>query len=80
MRMAKRLISRQAQWALFFDHFNFALSYRPGSKNGKADSHSRIHDKDDQPSSTDFILPITTARLGAAHLDIKQEVISPLEN
>ncbi|KAL0185442.1 hypothetical protein M9458_021139, partial [Cirrhinus mrigala] len=33
VRSAKRLSSRQARWALFFDRFNFTLSYRPESKN-----------------------------------------------
>ena len=31
MRKAKRLNSRQARWALFFNRFSFTLSYRPGS-------------------------------------------------
>ena len=29
IRSAKRLNSRQARWALFFNRFNFSLSYRP---------------------------------------------------
>ncbi len=33
IRSAKRLSSRQARWALFFDRFDFTLSFRPGSKN-----------------------------------------------
>ncbi len=37
LKMAKRLNSRQARWALFFSRFNFTLSYRPGSKNAKPD-------------------------------------------
>ena len=32
IRSAKRLTSRQARWALFFNRFDFSLSYRPGSK------------------------------------------------
>ncbi len=39
---AKRINSRQARWALFFGRFNFTISYRPGSKNGKPDALSRI--------------------------------------
>lgn len=31
----------QAQWALYFNRFNFVLSYRPGSKNIKPDALSR---------------------------------------
>lgn len=33
IREAKRLNSRQARWALFFNRFDFVLSYHPGSKN-----------------------------------------------
>ncbi|KAK3508503.1 hypothetical protein QTP70_031361, partial [Hemibagrus guttatus] len=33
---AKRLNPRQARWALFFTRFQFMVTYRPGSKNGKA--------------------------------------------
>ena len=42
LRTAKRLRPRQARWALFFSRFNFHLTYRPGSKNGKADALSRM--------------------------------------
>ncbi len=41
---AKRLNSGQARWALFFNRFNFVLSYRPGSKNQKPDALSRQFD------------------------------------
>uniref|UniRef100_A0A3B1ID85 Gypsy retrotransposon integrase-like protein 1 n=1 Tax=Astyanax mexicanus TaxID=7994 RepID=A0A3B1ID85_ASTMX len=43
IRAAKRLNSRQARWSLFFTRFNFSVTYRPGSKNGKADALSRMH-------------------------------------
>ena len=36
-----RLNSRQARWSLFFDLYNFTLSYRPGSRNVKPDALSR---------------------------------------
>ena len=38
---AKRLNSRQACWSLFFDRFNFTLSYCPGSRKIKPDVLSR---------------------------------------
>ena len=41
LRTAKRLNSRQARWALFLSRFDFTLTYRPGSKNIKADALSR---------------------------------------
>ena len=41
IRAAKRLNDRQARWAQFFSRFNYTLSYRPGSRNTKADALSR---------------------------------------
>ncbi|XP_038594284.1 uncharacterized protein LOC119917924 [Micropterus salmoides] len=59
IQTAKRLNSRQARWALFFDRFNFSLSYRPGSRNTKPDALSRLHSPDAPPNSPDTILPRT---------------------
>ncbi len=42
LREAKHLNPRQARWTLFFTRFNFTISYRPGSRNVKADALSRI--------------------------------------
>ncbi|KAI2646907.1 Transposon Tf2-9 polyprotein [Labeo rohita] len=57
IRQAKQLNPRQARWALFFEHFNFHLSYRPGSKNTKADALSRQHQKDTTSSEPAPVLP-----------------------
>ncbi len=38
LRDAKRLNPRQERWALFFTRINFSISYRPGSRNLKADA------------------------------------------
>ncbi len=57
IRSAKRLNSRQARWALFFGHFHFSISYRPGSKNIKPDALSRIFDQSERPLSPELILP-----------------------
>ncbi len=56
LRSAKRLNPRKARWALFFTQFQFSITYRPGDKNVKADSLSRIH-APDKPSSPEPILP-----------------------
>ncbi|XP_026203899.1 uncharacterized protein LOC113154109 [Anabas testudineus] len=69
---AKRLNPRQARWALFFDRFQFSLSYLPGTKNGKADALSRLHNPSTVTEEPAFVLP-HSARLGAARLDIEQE-------
>ena len=42
IRDAKRLGPRQVRWALFFCRFDFTLTYRPGSKNVRADALSRL--------------------------------------
>lgn len=44
LRTAKRLNPRQACWSLFFTRFHFTVTYRPGSKNTKADVLSRQYD------------------------------------
>ncbi|KAL0203584.1 hypothetical protein M9458_001602 [Cirrhinus mrigala] len=59
IKTAKRLNSRQARWALFFGRFDFTISYRPGSKNVKPDSLSRIFDHTDRPSTPKSIFPET---------------------
>ncbi|KAI2644254.1 Transposon Tf2-9 polyprotein [Labeo rohita] len=57
IRQTKQLNPRQARWALFFEHFNFHLSYRPGSKNTKADALSRQHQRDTITSEPAPVLP-----------------------
>lgn len=42
-----RLNTRQARWALFFDHFNFTLTYRPLFKNAMPNALSHMHGKED---------------------------------
>lgn len=56
LRTAKRLRPRQARWALFFSRFNFHISYRPGSKNGKADALSRMFPETSQTAEPGTIL------------------------
>ena len=48
IRSAKRLNARQARWSFFFSRFNFIITYRPGSKNGKADALSRMFSEPSQ--------------------------------
>ncbi len=57
IRSAKRLNARQARWALFFERFDFTISYRPGSKNTKPDALSRQFDSSEDDSVTETILP-----------------------
>lgn len=48
---------RQTRWALFFTGFHFSVTYRPGSKNTKADALSRIHEENEPTKTTKIILP-----------------------
>ncbi len=57
LRSAKRLNPRQARWALFFTRFRFTVTYRPGTKNTKADALSRQTEETVQSISNDTIIP-----------------------
>ena len=57
IRAAKRLNLRQARWALFFARFHFTISYRPGSKNMKADALSPLYDTEERQGEETNILP-----------------------
>lgn len=57
LKSAKRLNPRQARWALFFTCFHFTVTYRPGSKNTKADALSRIHEENEHVNTTKTIIP-----------------------
>ncbi|KAK3554259.1 hypothetical protein QTP70_020113 [Hemibagrus guttatus] len=59
LRGAKRLNPRQARWALFFTRFQFMVTYRPGSKNRKADALSRGFETTSEPTRIEPILPVT---------------------
>ncbi|KAI2661149.1 Transposon Tf2-6 polyprotein [Labeo rohita] len=56
-RSAKRLNSRQARWDLFFGRFNFNISFRPGSKNGKPDALSWLFEAETDSTSLTPIVP-----------------------
>ena len=60
IRDAKRLGPRQARWALFFSRLNFSLTYRPGSKNVRADALSRVFPSEtsDNSPTPNTILPL----------------------
>ncbi len=57
LRSAKRLNPRQARWALFFTRFQFTVTYRPGTKNTKADALSRQTESVEHSSPVENILP-----------------------
>lgn len=57
IKSAKRLNPRQARWALFFTRFQFTVTYRPGSKNSKANALSRRYNPAIKSGTPDNILP-----------------------
>lgn len=57
LRTAKRLNPRQARWSLFFSRFNFTVTYRPGSKNVKADALSRQFEGELTTQNPETVLP-----------------------
>ncbi|KAL0173822.1 hypothetical protein M9458_029790, partial [Cirrhinus mrigala] len=66
LRDAKLLCPHQARWALFFTRFHFSISYRPGSKNVRADALSRLSEPEEMSETPSNIIP--------AHL-----IVSPIE-
>uniref|UniRef100_A0A3B3HRG1 Gypsy retrotransposon integrase-like protein 1 n=1 Tax=Oryzias latipes TaxID=8090 RepID=A0A3B3HRG1_ORYLA len=74
LRSAKRLNSRQARWCLFFDRFNFSITYRPGSRNIKPDALSRKYSSDDQDQTSAPIIP-STCIIGSITWDIENKVL-----
>ncbi|KAK3560433.1 hypothetical protein QTP86_008441 [Hemibagrus guttatus] len=73
LRGAKRLNPRQARWAIFFTRFVFTVTYRPGSKNSKADALSRQFEMANKPGKPDLILP-ATAILAPVQWDLVEEI------
>ncbi|KAK3525810.1 hypothetical protein QTP70_010318 [Hemibagrus guttatus] len=73
LRGAKRLNPRQARWALFFTRFQFTVSYRPGSKNGKADALSRQSEGAGDSGQPNLILP-AAALLAPVQWDLVDEI------
>uniref|UniRef100_A0A674P5X9 Gypsy retrotransposon integrase-like protein 1 n=1 Tax=Takifugu rubripes TaxID=31033 RepID=A0A674P5X9_TAKRU len=59
VRTAKRLNPRQGRWALFFSRFDFTLTFRPGSKNIRADALSSQFPEEfpGAPRDPDTIVP-----------------------
>lgn len=73
IRSAKRLNSRQARWALFFNRFEFTLTYRPGTKNAKPDALSRQYQSRSCVQSPENILPPECV-VGAVAWEVEEEV------
>ncbi len=76
IRSAKRLNPRQARWSLFFSCFDFKVTYRPGSKNGKADALSKQIDHLPTSNTAEPILP-STIILAPVQWDIMTDFRGP---
>lgn len=71
LQSAKRFNTRQARWALFFTRFHFTITYRPGSRNVKADALSRQFSALDKRTVPAPILP-ATCTVGAIAWEIEE--------
>ncbi|KAK3511522.1 hypothetical protein QTP70_008973 [Hemibagrus guttatus] len=58
---------------MFFTRFVFTVTYRPGSKNGKADALPRQFEVANEPGQPDVILP-ATAILAPVQWDLVEEI------
>ncbi len=65
IRSARRMNTRQARWSLFFTRFHFTVTYRPGTKNLKADALSCRYDPEqhDQPNASIFLPSVIIAQI-----------------
>ncbi len=59
LRTARRLNPRQARWSLFFSRFVFTVTYRPGTKNIKADALSRQFEIGSEPTQPENVISPT---------------------
>ncbi|KAK3516571.1 hypothetical protein QTP70_021980 [Hemibagrus guttatus] len=73
LRGAKQLNPRLARWALFFTHFQFSVTYRPGSKSCKADALSRQFEVPSEPVPPNLILP-AAAILAPVQWSLMEEI------
>ncbi len=73
LRTTKRLNPRQARWSLFFSRFQFTITFRPGSKNTKADSLSRQFDSETSIKNPETILSPDLV-IGPIQWDIETEL------
>ncbi|KAH9273913.1 hypothetical protein BASA83_003911 [Batrachochytrium salamandrivorans] len=72
----KQLTRRQARWAELLSEYDFRLSYRPGSHNGKADHLSRRPDYMGEEEKSNFSKILQPSMI-VAPLDATQSVYSP---
>ncbi|XP_077391754.1 E3 ubiquitin-protein ligase TRIM62-like [Festucalex cinctus] len=64
---------------VFFNRFSFSLTYRPGSKNVKADALSRIHDPETTATEPEPILP-RDCIVGAMSWQVEEDVKEALQD
>lgn len=72
LRTMERLSPRQARWVLFFSRFNSQISYRPGSKNGKADALPRMFP--DAPETTEHSTILSAQNFLLIQPDLKTAI------
>lgn len=73
IRTTKRLNPRQARWSMFFNRFDFLVSYRPGSKNVKPDALSRQQEPVEREQEPTTVIPVNRV-LGAVTWQLERTV------
>lgn len=73
LQNAKRLKPQQSRWSLFFTCFNFSTTYRPGSRNVKANALSRQFSSTESSNPKDCIVP-GTCFVGTLTWDIENTI------
>lgn len=73
LHLSIHLNPRQARWALFFRRFRFTVTYRPATKNTKADTLSCQTDETAQSTTSDTILP-KSLLLAPVQWDVRTEI------
>ena len=73
IQQSKRRNARQAWWAMFFNRFDYVLTYRPGSKNVKPDALSRMFDPLDNEAIPKLVV-LENRILAPGQWDIEREI------
>lgn len=80
IQRCKTLSARQMRWLIFFERFNFTITYRAGSRNGKADALSRLLEPEVEVFDPRPIVP--PERIVAVLTQFEQQVLDeyPLDS
>lgn len=76
----KRLSPRQARWSLFLSRFNYFITYRPGSRNTKADALSRQFEDEEIPHSDPVPLIPSKNIIATVCMQVSSQLIERIQS